>query len=259
MGGVPRESPRMALRSDEKQVPWPVAVASLIELLPESFTLAEVYAIADPLRRAFPNNNHVQAKIRQSLQTLRDRGLLVFAGAGRYAKLVPVPPKSVSLDFEAAAAFSSRSQIARVAVEAWAARNISCRRCASSLVLAPQNAKLLDALCRAEHHEVQIKGIAGLASDRLTAAAFGPISERLAVGNLPDYLIVSYDRTREVVLMAEFIDGAMIDASRVAARAALRESARRAGWIGSTIDLSGLPREVVVGPSFDPEIKCWPR
>lgn len=242
---------------DETRVPWPVAVSFLIDPLGESFTLSEVYALADPLKRAFPNNRHIEAKIRQSLQILRDRGCLAFAGAGRYEKLLPVPPKSVRLDFGLAANFSSRSQIARVAVESWAARNVVCRRCESSLVLTPRNAKLLDAVCRAHHHEIQVKGVVGMATDRLTAAAFGPMSERLAMGHLPDYLIVSYDRTREIVTMAEFIDGATIDASRVVARTALRASARRAGWIGSTIDLSGLTREVVVGPSFAPEVERW--
>lgn len=242
---------------DETRVPWPVAVSFLIDPLGESFTLSEVYALADPLKRAFPNNRHIEAKIRQSLQILRDRGFLAFAGAGRYGKLLPVPPKSVRLDFGLAANFSSRSQIARVAVESWAARNVVCRRCESSLVLTPRNAKLLDAVCRAHHHEIQVKGVAGMATDRLTAAAFGPMSERLAMGHLPDYLIVSYDRTREIVTMAEFIDGATIDASRVVARTPLRATARRAGWIGSTIDLSGLTREVVVGPSFAPEVERW--
>ncbi len=242
---------------DETRVPWPVAVSFPIDPLGNSFTLPDVYALADPLRSALPNNRHVEAKIRQSLQILRDRGQLAFAGGGRYEKLLPVPAKSVRLDFGSAAHFSSRSQIACVAVESWAARNVACRRCESSLVLAPSNAKLLDAVCRANHHEIQVKGVAGIATDRLTAAAFGPMSERLATGRLPDYLIVSYDRTREIVTMAEFIDGTAIDASRVIARTALPATARRAGWIGSTIDLSGLTREVVVGPSFAPEIERW--
>jgi hypothetical protein len=187
MGAVSREWRRMAVNRGETQVPWPMAVASLIESLPETFMLAEVYALAESLGRAFPNNKHIQAKIRQSLQTLRDRGHLAFVGGGRYAKIVPVPPKSVLLDFGAAARFSSGSQIARVAVEAWAARNVVCRRCASPLVLVPPNAKLLDALCRAQHHEVQIKGLARAATDRLTASAFAPIAERLAFGRLPDF------------------------------------------------------------------------
>jgi hypothetical protein len=69
----------MALRMDarivtDSQVPWPIAVSFLIRPLDDSFTLPEVYAIAQPLRRSFPNNGHVEAKIRQSPQILPTAG-----------------------------------------------------------------------------------------------------------------------------------------------------------------------------------------
>ncbi len=78
----------MAFRLDargvtDSQVPWPIAVSFLIRPLDESFTLPEVYAIVEPLRRSFPNNRHVEAKIRQSLQILRDRGRLDESGRYR--------------------------------------------------------------------------------------------------------------------------------------------------------------------------------
>lgn len=50
----------------------------------EEFTLAEVYAFADTLRRLHPQNRHVEDKIRQQLQRLRDLGFLEFVGRGRY-------------------------------------------------------------------------------------------------------------------------------------------------------------------------------
>ncbi len=239
-------------------VPWPIAVSFLIRPLPAEFSLAEVYAVADPLRHAFPNNNHVEAKIRQSLQILRDRGEVAFEGGGRYRKLRIEQVRSVRIDFSEAARYASASQIARVAIEAWVARNVECWRCGTPLIPLPANARLKDVVCQNALHDVQVKGIGGIAGDSLTGAAFGPMAERLAVGALPDYLIVSYDRLRSVVVLAEFVDGASLDAERLKARKALSERARRAGWIGSTIDLSGLERHVVVGPSFEPALRWWP-
>ena len=241
----------------DAQVPWPIAVSILIRQLDETFTLPEVYAIAEPLRRSFPNNHNVEAKIRQSLQILRDRGRIIFDGSGRYRKLLAKVCPSVHLDFSEAARYTSRSQIARVAVEAWAAANVRCWRCEAPLLLVPTNAKLLDALCSRHNHEIQIKAVSGIASDRLTAAAYAPMAKRLAVGNLPDYLIVSYNVLRATVILAEFIDGGLIDTSRVHARPALGPTARRAGWIGASIDLAGLERRVVVGPSLEPEQHAW--
>jgi type II restriction enzyme len=48
------------------------------------FSLAEVYACTDQLRRLHPDNLHVQDKIRQQLQRLRDMGWLEFVSPGRY-------------------------------------------------------------------------------------------------------------------------------------------------------------------------------
>lgn len=48
------------------------------------FTLADVYAQAGSLGRLHPGNRHIQAKIRQQLQVLRDLGLITFLGGGCY-------------------------------------------------------------------------------------------------------------------------------------------------------------------------------
>jgi hypothetical protein len=37
---------------------------------------------------------------------------------------------------------------------------------------------LLDALCSRRSHEIQVKAVRGIASDRLTAAAYAPMAER---------------------------------------------------------------------------------
>jgi 2-iminoacetate synthase ThiH len=48
------------------------------------FTLADVYVHAASLAKLHPANCHVQPKIRQQLQMLRDLGLLEFLGGGAY-------------------------------------------------------------------------------------------------------------------------------------------------------------------------------
>lgn len=244
-------------RGESGRIPWPLAVSLLIAPLGDEFSLPEVYSVADPLRRLFPKNRHVEAKIRQSLQILRDRGEILFESHGRYRKLRIDARPSVRLDFGEAARYSSAGQVARVAVEAWAARNVSCWRCSASLVLLPANTALLDAICSNAGHEVQVKAVAGVAHDRILGAAHRPLSLRLETKALPDYLIVSYDRPRATVILAEFIDGSAITLERVVERRALKATARRAGWVGSTIDLTGLERHVVVGPSLQPEVRLW--
>ena len=53
----------------------------------DEFTLAQVYLFARELARLHPANRHVEDKIRQQLQRLRDMGFLEFQGRGRYEVL----------------------------------------------------------------------------------------------------------------------------------------------------------------------------
>lgn len=64
---------------------WTMDVLKVARALgkPE-FTLAEMYTRAEQLRRLHPDNRHVEEKIRQQLQRLRDLGFLEFVSRGTY-------------------------------------------------------------------------------------------------------------------------------------------------------------------------------
>ncbi len=49
------------------------------------FVLADLYGYVDALQERFPRNRHVRPKLRQSLQKLRDDGILIFHGGGSYS------------------------------------------------------------------------------------------------------------------------------------------------------------------------------
>jgi type II restriction enzyme len=64
---------------------WLSDVMSCIEELGrEEFTLSELYRYKERLAALHPRNRNIEAKIRQQLQLLRDRGLVEFLGKGRY-------------------------------------------------------------------------------------------------------------------------------------------------------------------------------
>ena len=50
----------------------------------KEFTLADMYSFSKILREKHPDNNNIEAKIRQQLQVLRDKGYLEFGGRGVY-------------------------------------------------------------------------------------------------------------------------------------------------------------------------------
>lgn len=64
---------------------WTLDVLNAVRSLGKTdFELPEIYALEDSLRKLHPGNRHIQPKIRQQLQVLRDLGLLEFLGGGSY-------------------------------------------------------------------------------------------------------------------------------------------------------------------------------
>ena len=59
----------------------------LVERLDETFTLNQMYAFVEELKLKHPDNNHIQDKIRQQLQFLRDKGIIEFKGHGIYKRI----------------------------------------------------------------------------------------------------------------------------------------------------------------------------
>jgi type II restriction enzyme len=64
---------------------WAATILNMLHRLPtRDFKLADVYRFDSELQKLFPGNNHIKPKIRQQLQVLRDAGILVFLGEGKY-------------------------------------------------------------------------------------------------------------------------------------------------------------------------------
>jgi len=64
---------------------WLLDIMQCIEKLAKnSFSSSDIYNFENYLKIKHPENNNIQAKIRQQLQVLRDKGFLKFKGGGNY-------------------------------------------------------------------------------------------------------------------------------------------------------------------------------
>jgi len=64
---------------------WLLDIILCIEKLnKQNFTLNDLYQFENYLQYKHPYNNHIKVKIRQQLQTLRDKNFLTFESKGRY-------------------------------------------------------------------------------------------------------------------------------------------------------------------------------
>ncbi|WP_299186040.1 DpnI domain-containing protein [uncultured Psychrobacter sp.] len=66
---------------------WTLDVWQCIDRLDDKFSLQQVYSFTNELQLKHPDNNHVDDKIRQQLQVLRDKGIIEFLGRGHYRKI----------------------------------------------------------------------------------------------------------------------------------------------------------------------------
>ena len=60
----------------------------------EEITLQTVYKFREILQHLHPQNNHIDAKIRQQMQVLRNYNFVEFLGDGVYMVIRPLPNRS---------------------------------------------------------------------------------------------------------------------------------------------------------------------
>jgi hypothetical protein len=236
---------------------WKSAVSGVLGRLPKEFTLADVHQHNGELSRLFPQNRHVDAKVRQTLQILRDRGELEFLGGGRYRKRLATPHFSCLIDMTAAGGYKSKSQIARVVIEPWAEYNLYCLECSSDDISAlPNNTKIADLRCPLCNTAYQVKSTNGRFADAVHGADYKAYAAAAEQGVFPNLVLVEWDSRFSCVFVVRAIQGKAITESRVIPRNALSENARRAGWRGCTIDVSGLPAVGLVTPQLRDPSDC---
>ncbi len=229
---------------------WKFLVRQLVEKQPRRFELADILQHSNELSARYPANRFIDAKIRQSLQLLRDQGVLRFLGHGRYERTDAKPVLTTKLDPSLGDRYSNRSQIARIVVETWAEFNLYCLHCMNdALTKLPANTVVADFTCDACHARYQLKSKNGRYGPVLPGAAFAITQKAAQEGTMPDFVLVEYDLRRSVVILVDAFPGALIGETRVLPRRPLSATARRSGWRGCNIDLSGLSAVAIVEPA----------
>lgn len=236
-----------------KSQSWKEAIAKIIARMPEEFRLGDFTAFQLDLARQFPQNRFIDAKIRQTLQVLRDQGVLEFLGQGRYRKLHRAPQFSCLLDMSVAEGFTSRSQIARIVLETWASMNLYCVHCArNDLSALPANAVVSDLMCAECSAQYQLKSKEGRFGDKVMGGEFNRYVAAAKAGAFPHLMLVEWDRRFSSVFVVRAISGSTVTPDRILPRNRLSVTAKRAGWQGCMIDIEGLKTVDLVVPKLRP-------
>lgn len=228
---------------------WRDLIEDTLGKMPEVFSLDDVRKFESRLAREYPQNRNIDAKIRQTLQILRDQGVLRFLGAGKYQRLGVAPSISLHFDPAPAARYTSRSQIARVSMETWAELSLYCLTCYSDrLKKLPDNTPLADFSCPLCGREYQLKSKNGRFASLVPGAEYRKMIAAARAVAVPEYFLAEYDVRWSMLFWVRALPGAQITEDRVIARKPLRATAKRAGWTGCNINVNGIPWVDVIAP-----------
>ncbi len=228
---------------------WKELIEEVIDGLPHDFSLTDVLAYEKHLGKSYPQNRNIDAKIRQTLQILRDQGALVFLGKGKYRRLDITPEISLSFDPTLGFGYTSKSQMARVMMETWVELNLYCLRCRSDkLRKLPDNTPLADFVCPKCDCEYQVKSKNGRFLDIVAGAEYRKVIAAVRSGRLPDHFFAEYDTRCSMLVWVRAIPGSLIAEERVVARKPLSPISKRKGWVGCTINIAELSSVSIVSP-----------
>ena len=148
----------------------------------------------------------------------------------------------LTLDPTLAIGYKSKSQIARIVTEEWAAFNLFCSACVAPTVgRSVANTRAVDFSCQACGAAYQLKSGTSW-SERIPDAGYEAMVAAVRSDNVPNLLVMQYSfewRVRNLLLRAVVF---LYRGGNSGKRSPVAPSVR-AGWIGCNIDLGAIAPE----------------
>jgi type II restriction enzyme len=140
--------------------------------------------------------------------------------------------------------YSSKSQRARIATEAWGLSNLYCPNCeCKGLDASAANTPAIDYMCSGCDASFQLKSQSRILAGRIVDAAYSAMVRAIREDRTPNLFVLHYDpsrwRVENVILIPHFA----FPLSAIEKRKPLSATARRAGWVGCNILLDAIPAD----------------
>ncbi|MEX0627923.1 MAG: DpnI domain-containing protein, partial [Cucumibacter sp.] len=138
--------------------------------------------------------------------------------------------------------YDSGSQQARVWTERWVADWIFCANCGSpKLSQLPANSPVADFVCPTCSDQYEVKSQKKAFGPRVADGAYATKIERLSSAANPHLLLLNYDLAQREVRNVCVVPKHFFVPEIIQRRPPLKETARRAGWVGSNILIGRIP------------------
>lgn len=143
--------------------------------------------------------------------------------------------------------YHSPAQVSKVLSEGWVGREAYCLNCGSgSLDPTPENTKALDFRCASCQEPYELKASRRSFGSRVLDGAYRTFVDSLSSHDNPNLLLLNYNLSLLQVTGLHAIPRYALSRLNVIPRKPLGPTARRAGWQGCSLDLTGLPRAALI-------------
>jgi type II restriction enzyme len=149
---------------------------------------------------------------------------------------------NVSFDTKLADSYTSYSQKARVLTEDWVLREIYCPNCGDNVSGYVNNKPVADFYCINCSEDFELKSKKGKIGKKVSAGAYSQMIRRVNSIQKPNFFFMGY--MIEMCGVNDFfvIPKHFFVPEIIEKRKPLADSARRAGWVGSSILFSKIPK-----------------
>jgi len=148
---------------------------------------------------------------------------------------------NLSFDLQLENNYASSSQKARVLTEGWVLNQIYCPSCGGVIDNYGNNKPVADFYCKKCIEDFELKSKKGKIGKKVSAGAYSQMIKRINSAEKPNFFFLGYLETWMVndffVVPKHFFVSEIIEE-----RKPLAKTARRAGWIGSNILFSKIPK-----------------
>ena len=144
-------------------------------------------------------------------------------------------------DLKLAEEYTSITQKVRVLSEDWALKQIYCPSCGCDIYNYDNNKPVADFYCKKCIEDFELKSKKGKIGKKVSAGAYSQMVKRINSSEKPNFFFMGYMENWSVndffVIPKHFFVSEIIEE-----RKPLSENARRAGWVGSNILFSKIPK-----------------
>lgn len=146
-------------------------------------------------------------------------------------------------DTRLAVGYKNAAQITRVLTESWMGNHAYCPNCGCKpLTKAPNNCPVQDFFCPDCHEQFELKSKNAQSVGRtVNDGAYQTMVKRIQANDNPNFFFLSYRKADYSVQQLMLVPKHFMTTEMIICRRPLQKNAKRAGWVGCTINIGRLP------------------